>query len=103
MSTPLKMDRKTILKFFSELRTTQAASDFAEDLERILFFDGVFLKYVADYAKDTTPQHVFLNEILKNCNNLLTILQPLKRDGSLQHCEDLSTANLIQGYVTINY
>ena len=89
------MDRKAI---FRNLGKTQAVINFANDLERILFLDEMSLIFLKNsYAQDTTPQHKFLNDIYKSCNELLTTLQPLKRDASSpQYCKDLPTAKLIQ-------
>ena len=83
--------------FFEYLGRSQETSRFANDIDRILLFDEMFLRYVDSYASDTTPQHAFLKIILENCNNLLTVLQPLKRNESdPQYYEDLPTASLIQ-------
>lgn len=77
--------------------TIQEVTNFADAIERIISFDKIFLSYVDDYAQDTSGQHAFLNEILKNCNNLLATLQPLKRNKNPpKFCEDLSTENLIR-------
>jgi hypothetical protein len=94
MSTSRELDKIRILKYLDK---TNESRRFVNEIESILFFDKMFLRYVDSYAQDTTPQHVILKGILKNCNNLLTVLQPLKLDESdPQYCEDFPTASLIK-------
>lgn len=99
MPTSHEMDRTRVFKY---LDSTQEASNFATEIGRILWYDKISLTCRDGYARTNTAQHAILTEIIKNCDSLLNVLQPIRQDKSNPlSCDDLPTATLIQNSLWI--
>lgn len=94
MPTSHEFDRAIVFKY---LGSTQEASDFANEIERTLRHDNMSVIFRDGYAREANPQHAILDKILKNCNALLNVLQPIRQDkNNPLLCDDLPTATLIK-------
>jgi len=92
MTTSNEIDKSVILY----LGNTPNSRKFAKEIRWILMLDEV-RQDRGGYARDATLQHEILAEIVKNCDALLKVLQPLMRnERDPLSCDDWGTATLIQ-------